>query len=133
MPDPYTVAVIVDPTFGDRLFDIASRTPVWIVDTPANRTAIERHWAANSGQPHTDGVTAFKVDPAASPEDWCLNVLGDVDLHHGVYSHVPPYTVLEIYGVALTQDLRAALGERGFDTVLERADGFRATVSNAAA
>ena len=133
MPDPYAVAVIVDPVFGERLFDIVSRMPAWIADTPENRRAFERHWAGHSGEPHTVGVTAFKVDPTTAPDEWCVNVLGDIDLHHGAFSHDPPYTVLEIYGAGPTPNLRAALGERGFTTIMERPDGFRAMASNAAA
>jgi hypothetical protein len=133
MTEPYAVALVVDPMFGDRLSGIAPGTPVWIADTPGNRLAVERHWAQHSGQSASEGVTAFKVDPTGTPEDWCASVLPDVDLHHGRLSHDPPYSVIDVYGVPLTPALRAALGDFGFRSVLARDGGFRAVLSDAAA
>lgn len=43
----HCVAVVVDPELGDRLVPLASRTRVRIADTPANRAAAEREWAAS--------------------------------------------------------------------------------------
>ena len=132
MTEPYTVAVVVDPMFGERLFSVAARMPVWIADTPKNRLAVEEHWAQHSGQSTNEGVTAFKVDPTASPEDWCAGVLGTVDLH-GQFSHDPPYSVIEVFGVTVTPALRATPGELGFHSFTDRDDGFRATLSDVAA
>lgn len=73
MTEPYKVAVVVDPRFGERLLEIAARMPVWIADTPENRPAVERHWGEHSGQSTNEGVTAFKVDPTSTPEDWCAS------------------------------------------------------------
>jgi len=117
MPELYAVAVVVDPVFGERLFSIAARMPVWIADTPKNRSAVEQHRARHPGQSGTEGVTTFKVDPDANSEDWCAQVLTNVDLHHGRFSHNPPYSVVEVFGATLTPTLRAALGELGFHFV----------------
>jgi len=133
MPELYAVALVVDPVFGERLFSIAARMPVWVADTPKNRTAAEQHWASHPGQAHTEGVTTFKVDPDARPEDWCAGVLSAVNLHHGRWSHAPPYGVLEVFGATPTPALRAALSTLGFHDITERDDGFRAASSEAAA
>src|SRR5437879_2294035 len=81
MPELYAVAVVVDPVFGERLFSIAARRPVWIADPPKNRSAGEQQRARHPGQSGTEGVTTFKVDPDANSEDWCAQVLTNVDLH----------------------------------------------------
>ena len=133
MPEPYAVAIVVDPVFGERLFRIAARMPVWIADTPKNRSAVDQHRARHPGQSGTEGVTTFKVDPDANSEDWCAQVLSMVELHHGRFSHNPSYSVLEVFGATLTPTLRAALGDVGFRSFTERRDGFRATSSEAAA
>jgi hypothetical protein len=35
------VGVVVDPNFGERVEALAEQMPVWIVDTPVNRGAVE--------------------------------------------------------------------------------------------
>jgi len=36
-----TVAIVVDPQFGERLIELLDRMPVWIADTEANRVAAD--------------------------------------------------------------------------------------------
>jgi hypothetical protein len=38
---PYTVHVIVDPVFGERLRELPVGEPVWIAETKINRAAYE--------------------------------------------------------------------------------------------
>ncbi|HWW83709.1 MAG TPA: hypothetical protein VNZ26_08920 [Vicinamibacterales bacterium] len=124
----YTVGIVVDAAFGDRLLDLALRMPVWIVDTPANRASAETYWRTNPGRSHTEGVTTFKCELSCAPEEWCAGVLSDIDLHHGQYSHVPPYSVVEVFGSSLTEKLRTAFNGYGFAVFSEHPDGFRATI-----
>jgi hypothetical protein len=49
---PYGVAIVIDPNFGDRLGAIAEQMPVWIADTPANRVVAEQVRTLYSGQSH---------------------------------------------------------------------------------
>src|SRR5262249_1936725 len=105
---PYVVGVVLDTAFGVRLTKLAATMPVWIVDTPINRAAAEDVWRYHRGQPHTEGVTTFAVDSNQEPEEWLLGVLETVDLHHGIHSHTPPYSAIEVIGVHLTHQLRAA-------------------------
>ena len=122
----YTVAIVVDPAFGDQLPALAARVPVWIADTPVNRAAAERSWQADEPMPRPTGVTTFRITEKTSPEEWCASILGTVIEHHGEYSQHPPVSVLEIIGAAPTEALGAALARYGF-TNLERAPlGFRA-------
>lgn len=124
----YAVAIVVDPEFGNRLLDVADRSPVWVADTEGNRAAAAIPRPRGSGS-HTavGAVTTFTVDPAASLESWCIDVLGDIDLHHGPYSHTPGYSAVEICGVEPSPALLAALAEYRLTTISRIAGGFRAS------
>ena len=123
--DRYVVGLAVDPEFRD-LASVARRMPLWVVDTPFNRPLAESHWRDHHNHTHLDGVTLFTVVAGDLPEEWCANVLRDIDLHHGQHSHNPPYSAVEVFGVKLTDRLRNAFAEFGFTTFDERGDGFRA-------
>ena len=124
------VAVVLETDFGERLSELAARMPVWIVDTPVNRAAAQKQWAQGSGRSHTQAITTFKVDPAQSTEAWLAGVLSAVELHHGEYSHGPPYSAIEVFGARLTPALRETLAEYGLDTFSERQGGFIARGGN---
>jgi hypothetical protein len=100
----YTVGIVVDAAFGDRLLDLALRMPVWIVDTPANRASAETYWRTNPGRSHTEAVTTFKCELSCAPEEWCAGVLSDIE------------------------KLRTAFNGYGFAVFSEHPDGFRATI-----
>lgn len=122
--------MVVDPEYGDRLDTLAAEMPIWVADTPTNRAAAEAIWRRTpAGLPHTapGAVTIFGVQLDESPAVWALAVIGDVDFHHGEYSHTPPYTALEVIGTEPTPDLQDALKDFGLTELESRADGFRAT------
>jgi hypothetical protein len=123
------VCIIVDPDIGERLSSLAETMPVWIADTEANHKTVERYRSEQErpAATHTDigAITTFRVDSSASPDEWVIMILSDVDLHHGRYSQSPPYRGLEIVGVSATAELRAALAEYGLQTTVETATGFR--------
>lgn len=118
-----TVAFVVDPEFGGKLRQLIQRMPVWIVDSPTNASAMK--------SVHTEGGKAFDLTPiyanGASPEDWCVNHADTVDQHHNSFSQKPGYTTLEVYGVAPTARVRAALEELGFSSYSAVTGGFVAT------
>jgi hypothetical protein len=121
----YTVGIVVDATFGERIHSLVHKMPVWIVDTPINRAAAESRWR----QQPEDSVTTFKVNSGDSPEDWCAGVLGTVIEHHGEYSHFPPVSSLEIIGAQPVDSLVATFAEHGFPKVRSTPDGFRASAA----
>jgi len=124
---PYAVAVVVDTGFGDKLSNLASRIHVWCVDTPENRAAAEIIWQQNA-HPYSieRGVTIFSTDLNASPDQIVASELGTIDLHHGEYSHDPPFSVLNIYGAMPTPVLREALAGFGFIKIIPTDEGFTA-------
>lgn len=117
---------MVDRAYGQRLSELAEGGPLWIVDTPANRSVAQEIWDARPNRSHLEGVTTFKVPEGTSPEDMLIIELDTIDLHHGTYSANPPYTVLDVIGTAITTRVKAELGEFGFNDFQTTTQGFRA-------
>ena len=127
MKSPYKVYLIVDRQFGEKLALLPSGNPVWIVDTPINKTVVQRLWDENQTKEHLVGITTFIDATAASPEDLFLNELNVVDLHRGQYSADPPYTALEGIGTPLTEKIKFALSDLGFNEFTFLPAGFSAS------
>ena len=122
------VNIVVDPQFGERLEEIASRGPVWIAATPTNRAAAERWWNAHSPPAELEGVTTFLVEPGESPEDWCLQVLPTVDMHFGAYDdNAPLYDAAAVWGAKPVAALLELLAANGYTRVTSMPDGFLAS------
>ena len=122
--NPHSVALVVDPLFGERLAELSSRVHVWIVDTPTNRAVAERIWREAGGVASLErGITTFKADAQSSRADIAAAQLPSIDLHHGEYSHSPPWSVIEIYGTNPTPGLVIRLREFGL-TEITHGSGF---------
>ena len=118
-----TVAIVVNPDFGEQLLTLADAMAIWIVDTPANRKLVDL-LSSQSGS-NRFNVTTFRVK-GDDRMRWCREVLPQVDLHHGEYSANPAYDSVEVFGISYTKDLRDAFLDYGLKITSERADGFRA-------
>ncbi len=126
MVEAYRVFVVLDQDYGEGLSALAQTGPVWIVDTPLNRAAAQKIWAASPDGTHLDGVTTFKFGVDSSPEDILIDELETIDLHHGVYSANPPYTVIEAIGTAISGKIKDKLSKFGFNQFETTSRGFRA-------
>jgi hypothetical protein len=120
---PYKVCVVVDRNFGERLAALPQGVPVWIVDTPANKPVAQLLWRDRKGT-HLTGITTFNDSDSSSSEDLFADQLDTIDLHHGSYSADPPYTQLEVLGAPLTERIRTALSEYGFNEFHLDPEGF---------
>jgi hypothetical protein len=89
------VHVIVQPDYGERL--TCCNEPAWAADTPKNNAAIER---MRSQQ--VPGITLFRVETQAVPEDWLVSILDEIELHQGEYSQSEPYSELFVTGTGLS-------------------------------
>jgi len=127
MTEPHRVFVVVDRAYGERLAQLAKIGPVWIVDTPVNRTVAQEIWDTHPNRSYLGGVTTFKFPDGSSSEEILINELDKIDLHHGIYSANPPFRVLDVIGASVTARLKAELREFGFDNFQETPQGFRAT------
>jgi hypothetical protein len=127
----YAVAIVVDPEFGDRLTTLAANQHVWAVKSPSNEQAAEK-LRGNDGKDSLEkGVTLFAPTVGDSPTQWCADMIGTVEEHHGKYSHIPPVTVLDIYGAKPTPLLRNVLADYGFTDIAETSNGFQARACSA--
>jgi hypothetical protein len=117
------VVTVVVAASSDDLEALAARCPVWVIDTPANRTVAERLWARKRcGQAAYD-LTTFK-SAATSPEEAVVGVLDTVDLHHGEYSGL--YNTVEVIGATASTAVRTKLADLGLVVTAERPTGFTA-------
>lgn len=104
------VAIVFDADFGDRLAALAMRTPVWIVESAANRSAVAEAMNRATEWPHIS-VTVFR------PTD---------DLKH-LLSQIGHPQRVDVIGLRLTDDVHDSMRAAGFAHVVATADGFRAT------
>ena len=108
-----------EPDYSAQLERLAFHTPVWLIDTPENRTAAEDVWRKAVDWPHLV-VTLFRA-PAAQPtgDDW-RTLLAEIAMNERSFE------ALESIGVALTPITYNAMVEAGFARFDETPTGFRA-------
>ena len=121
---PHCVHVILDPDFDQRVTDLPTGEPVWIVASPTNEPAVRQLWQQRPPASHLDGITLFRSH--GSPEDAFLREIGTIDLHHGEDSAYPPYSLLEVVGCQPLEEIRSALAEFGFQIIDNSLEGFSA-------
>ena len=73
-----------------------------------------------------EGITTFKFPEGSSPEDILINELDKIDLHHGIYSADPSYTVIEAIGADISDKIKSSFAEFGFDQLVPTPQGFQA-------
>ena len=121
----YTVAIVVDPDYGAQLAALAARVHAWVVETGPNRAAAEQIRRDSPGFSFESGVTLFRPSGQGPVQD-VADIIGTVDTHHGESSHVPPVSVLEVYGADAQPELRTVFARYGFTHLVDFAGGFRA-------
>jgi hypothetical protein len=114
------VYAVADPAFGERLALLPPGSPVWIIDTPANKPVAERIWRERPGESHLDGITTFRVS-SDSPEENLLGELATIDFHHGPY-----YSRVEVIGAPVSEKIEAAMAEYGIAEFHAEGDRFEA-------
>jgi hypothetical protein len=124
---PYKVYVVVDRNFGAQLNKLKRGVPVWIVESSDNKLAVQRLRQERTSESHLEGITIFADSVGLSVEEILLGELDTIDLHHGIHSATPPYTVLEVVGVNLTVRIKTELVALGFDDFQTDSTGFIAT------
>lgn len=122
---PYCVHVVIDPDYGEQIRDLPFDEPAWIIGSTVNQPVIHELLTERQGQSHLDGITSFCGGPDSMPPEDCLLALVDtIDLHHGEYSHDPPYSVLHVIGVKWSEHIRSELEAFGFILLDLTLDGF---------
>jgi len=120
------IGLILDPEFGDRLYELPDYLSVWIVDGVENARAVQTLRQLGSASRPAD-VTTFTVDISSSRERDCIRVLNDIDLHHGDFSSIIPYQAVIVWGVSLTDEIEQAFAKYGSWSFFNHSeDGFAA-------
>lgn len=105
--------IVFDEDYSTELEKLAFHTPVWLVDTPANRNAAEQAWHAAIEWPHIT-VTLFRR------QEW------DTLLEQIVFQARRTVETMDVIAAPLTDPARAAFRDAGFERLEETDLGFRA-------
>ena len=122
------VAIVLDPAFAG-LELLAERMPVWAVDAPHNRSVAEKVWHSRGGADAFQGITVFQPQHGTNAEANCLEILDQVDLHHGVHSSGQQIQSLHVVGALPSESLRSELSSLGLSKIEATQDGFTASVA----
>jgi hypothetical protein len=118
-----TVAIVLDPAYSE-LEQLAEQIPIWAVDSLPHRATAERLWKLRGTANAFRGITLFRVKDERDAEGNCVNVIGDVDLHHGICSSGSKIEILRVIGTTPSDRLREELSIYGFVTLEATSDGF---------
>jgi hypothetical protein len=121
----HRVAIVVAPTFARELEQMADHRHVWALRVPEHERVFEERRSTDRGDHLESGITLFNGG-GLSPEAEFVNVFATVELHHGVYGHVPAVSEVEVFGAQPTSEVRAELSHFGFDDVSASQRGFTA-------
>ncbi len=124
--DLTTVAIVLDDNFGAALQPLAERMPVWIVDSPGNRAAIEGEWTRRRRDGVERELSVFRMIDGLSPADHLVALLRTIDSAHGPAAQEPPFTTLLVFGAAPDDALTGAIGSAGGSAPQAMPDGFSA-------
>lgn len=123
---PRRVLVVLDRDYGEQLRAVRPGVPVWIELSPINEPVVQALWNERPEHNHLTGITGLPFQPDLRAEDRLVSELDTIDLHHGAYSTGAPYTELEVIGCALSNRIRSALEDLGFDEFNEQDHSFLA-------
>ena len=120
-----TVAIVLDADFGAQLHELASRIPVWIVDTPANRSSIESEWTRRRRDGAERELNVFRMIDGLSPSEHIAALLRTIDKQHGPSAEDGPFATLLVIGAAPDAAPVEAIRAIGGGSLVEMANGFR--------
>lgn len=118
---PVSVALVLDPVFGDRVIALARQMPVWVVSSQINdKTASFVRKNFDDGR-----ITTLHQRPGESSADCLVRAMYAIDEHHGEVSQDVAYDTLWVYGT--TEKLSKEIAtELGFKSITAIANGFKA-------
>ena len=111
------MAVIVGPEHVAKTRDLIAECPVWVVRTPESERI-----ASEIRRDATADLTVFTGSTDA--EETLLDVLPEVDLHHGEPGGKPPISQIDVFGVEPSEPVRRELDSMGLPSVTLSAAGF---------
>ena len=120
-----TIAIVLDADFGAQLHELASRVPVWIVDTPGNRSSIESEWTRRRRDGAERELNVFRMIDGLSASDHIAALLRTIDRQHGPSSEAGPFATLLVIGASIAEAPVAAIRAIGGGSPVETDNGFR--------
>lgn len=123
--DLSTIAIVLDADFGAQLHELASRMPVWIVDTPGNRSSIESEWTRRRRDGAERELNVFRMIDGLSPSDHIAALLRTIDRQHGPSAEDGPFATLVVIGAPVDAAPVAAIRAIGGGSPVATANGFR--------
>lgn len=120
-----TIAIVLDADFGAQLHELASRIPVWIVDTPGNRSSIESEWTRRRRDGAERELNVFRMIDGLSQSDHIAALLRTIDQQHGPSADDGPFATLLIIGAPVAAAPLAAIRAIGGGAAVETDNGFR--------
>jgi len=115
------VAIFLAPE-NEQLETMANTMPVWAVESPSNRSVATRFWSKFPNAKENDiGLTLFKTTKVDARYENFVGVLDTVEEHHWELHQ------LYVFGLKLTEQVRADLQVLGFGTFNRTEKGFIAT------
>jgi hypothetical protein len=122
-PGSISLAVVLDPEFGERMQSLVERMPIWAINSTTNQAAAEWMWEKEEGT--RKRITLFDVPDFPLDTQEFIGVLASIDGERSKHG-APPVRDLEVIGMELFPDLNGALLEFGFEKVETTVSGFKA-------
>ena len=122
--DLSTIAIVLDADFGARLHELSARMPVWIVDTPGNRAAIESEWTRRRRDGAERELSVFRMIDGLSPAEHVAALVRTIDRQHGPSAQSPAFTTLVVIGAVADPVSTAAISAIGGGAPVANEEGF---------
>ena len=131
--DLTSVAIVLDPDFGAELHQLAARMPVWIVDSPGNRSAIEAEWTRRRRDGAERELSVFRAIDGLTASEHLAALLRTVDGTHGPAVQDPPFRTLLVFGASADETADAAVRRLGGGMPVATESGFSVAFARAKA
>jgi hypothetical protein len=122
-PAGVSLALVVDPEFGERMQSLVEHMPIWALNSTTNRAAAE--WLWEKDENIRKRITLFDVPDFPLDTQEFVGVMGSIDEERKKHRQ-PQVSDLDVIGMELFPDLNGALLEFGFHDVETTVGGFRA-------
>jgi hypothetical protein len=133
MLDRTALAFVVDQEFGWELRSLAESMPVQIVDSPANRPAIESVWQERRTGGLDREVTVFRAVPGIAPEEHLIGLLRTLTRAGSASEREPSPTTIHVLGLPLTPAIDRRIAALSVGACRPTAGGFRIHLSDPSA
>jgi hypothetical protein len=104
----HKIAVVFDPSCGDKLSELMKKFHVWVTRSENNDEVIKRYIEQLESDPMPHGITKFE-GTELTPE-----LLENIWDHHGEFAHDPPLSEMIFIGLELQESTIDLLEDFGF-------------------